>query len=331
MEKILILGGTQFIGRNLVESLLSTQEYHLTLFNRGKTASHLFPNIDLIKGDRETNDIEEIGKIKWDYIIDTSCFYPASLTDVLNNLSHPPKKYIFISTCSVYDSEKDTSILRDEQAKTLECSNEQALDREVSTYGNRKAKCERILRDSGLNYTIFRPALVYGEYDYTDRFYYWLYQVKFKGKLLLPDNGERKFSITYIADLINAILKSLHQNTKTTYNIISTPQVSIQKIVTTTKEILQKDTEEINASPEFLNQNNIGQWMDMPLWIDGDHFTFSNTKIKNELNFEPTSLKTGVRQAISYHEGKDWSEPQYGISETKRLELISLLENTSAA
>ena len=76
-EKILILGGTEFVGRLLVGALLQNPNYEIYLFNRGKTNPHLFPEVKKIIGDRETDDIKKIQTENWDYIIDFSSYFPA--------------------------------------------------------------------------------------------------------------------------------------------------------------------------------------------------------------------------------------------------------------
>lgn len=285
MKKILILGGTQFIGRNLVERLQETTEYDITLFNRQQTQADLFPDINKIKGDREANDISQIANVRWDYVIDLSCYYPDSLTNVLQCLNGNVGKYIFISTCSVYGNESNQTVLRDERAEVLSCNANQRTDRTVNTYGNRKAECEGIIQNSGINHIILRPSLVYGKYDHTDRFYYWLHQVKNSDTLLLPDNGERTFSLTYVDDLVNTIIQALRTPAiHNVYNVITVPQGSIRQIVDCTKELFRKDFEAVNATADFLRQNDISQWTDMPLWIDGDHFTYDNQKLRD--NFD---------------------------------------------
>ena len=101
-------------------------------------------------------------------------------------------------------------------------------------YGGKKAECERILAKANIDYRILRPALVYGRFDHTDRFYYWLYQVKMNKTLLLPDNGNRLFSITYVDDLVESIVESLIIDSDSDiYNVISEPILSIEKIVKT--------------------------------------------------------------------------------------------------
>ncbi|GAB5532788.1 MAG: SDR family oxidoreductase [Roseivirga sp.] len=322
MKKILILGGTQFIGRNLVERLLEINEYDITLFNRQRTGSHLFPEVNKLQGDRETNDVAQISSQHWDYVIDLSCYYPDSLSRVLDNLTDLDN-YIFISTCSVYDSESDTRVLKNEQSKILSCTPDQKTDRTPETYGNRKAECERILSNSGLPHLVLRPALVFGQYDTTDRLYYWLYQAREKKSLLLPEYGERVFSTTYVADLVETIIEVIQQKViHRTYNVVTNPKTSIRQIVDLAQQSFKTDFSIVNGAAEFLLSNNISQWTDMPLWIHGDHFTFSNDKLRNELAIGVTEFKDSIEATISYYNSLNWPKPEYGLSEHSRLELI---------
>jgi len=86
MEKLLLIGGTNFIGRNLLNDLIDLNKFEITIFNRGKTNPDLFKNIKRIKGDRETGDIKLLKNKKFDYIVDMSCYYPNSFdnTSVIN-------------------------------------------------------------------------------------------------------------------------------------------------------------------------------------------------------------------------------------------------------
>ncbi len=327
-KKILVLGGTQFIGRNLVERFFFQKEYAITLFNRQKTGIDLFENIAKIKGDRETEDIIKIKNQHWDYVIDLSCYYPDSLEKVLQNINPDVSKYIFISTCSVYDNEQHQLPMRDENAPTLSCSAKQYSDRTVASYGNRKAACERILMDSGINHVIFRPALVYGPYDHTDRLYYWLYQVKKGGILLLPDKGQRIFSLTYVEDLVEVIIQALKKNLHNNiYNIISYPRSSIRMIVEEAASILKIDFQEVNASPSFLNFHEVTQWTDMPLWLDCDYFTYENDRVKKDFNFSARPFKESLNKTIHFYNKSNWPNPKFGMSESTKLGLISQLAN----
>ncbi|WP_298520800.1 NAD-dependent epimerase/dehydratase family protein [uncultured Kordia sp.] len=325
MEKILVLGGTQFIGRTLVEQLQKLNKYDITLFNRQQTQADLFPQLKKIKGDRETDDVRQIENGHWDYIIDVSCYYPDSLSNVLKSIKGTLKKYILVSTCSVYDNEHDQSILRDETTKILSCTDAERTDRTNASYGNRKAECERILKHSTQEYLMLRPSLVYGAYDHTDRFYYWLYQTKKHTELLLPDFGKRVFSLTYVQDLVQTILNGIELPVTGIYNVITAQKTSIQQIVNSAAKHLHTTFETVNATPDFLHQQDINQWFDMPLWLDCDYHTYDNTALKNDLQIVPTDFEESVKETIEYYDALGWKEPIYGMSETTRLALIAKL------
>ena len=321
MYKILIIGGTNFIGRNLLERLTENKKYDFTIFNRGKTNPNLFPKIKRIVGDRNTTDIKQIHQFNWDYIIDLSCYFPQSISNILRGLSTDLKKYIFISTCSVYQDEKVN--LSDENANIKNCSQAQFIDQSSNSYGNRKAECERILQASKVNFTILRPDLVYGKYDPTDRFYYWLHQAKKYDKIVVPNNGIPKFSLTYVIDLVAAIEKVIDAKTdREAYNITTTTQTSIAQILEITSKNLQKKPELINANSEFLHANNICEWMDMPVWIDSAFSTFDNKKILENYNLNFTDFKTSVIESIAYYDHLGWPTPTFGIDRDIQLSLI---------
>lgn len=328
MQKILLLGGTKFIGRNLVELLKLNDNYELTLFHRGESGEGLFPEIKRIRGDRNTDDILKIGQVEWDYIIDLSCYLPASLESAISALIKPPKNYIFISTCSVYDNENDKSIMRNEEAEILECPPEIRTEETLKGYGNKKAECERILTQSGIQHLILRPALVFGEYDYTDRFYYWLYQVNKHNPILIPDKGARIFSLTYVWDLVQTINLALTKdNLIGCYNVISYPKMSIGRIVEIATQLLKKEPRKVNATPDFLKSEKIGMWASMPLWLNFDHFTYNNQKLLSDFPLEVTPFKKAVKATIDYHDSLGWDYPNYGMSEDRRQSLIELIDN----
>lgn len=323
MDKVLILGGTNFIGRNLVERLLQEGEIDITLFNRGQTNDELFPKIRRLSGDRNTPEINQVFKERWDYIIDLSCFFPNSLEKILQNIDKSLKRYIFISTCSVYDNENNKSILRNEDAPTLDCNHSERIDTSVNTYGKRKAECERILKQSGFTHTIFRPSLVYGQYDNIDRLYYWLHQIKKEKPLLIPNQGTSIFSVTYVKDLIQAILKSINRSSgSNTFNLTTHPKLSIIELVNTAKQLLSKPTKTHFVTTKFLIENNVKQWVDLPLWLDCDYFTYDNSKVLKELNLEVTEFTLSVAATIDYYDSLAWQTPTYGMTDKTKNDLI---------
>jgi 2'-hydroxyisoflavone reductase len=167
---------------------------------------------------------------------------------------------------------------------------------------------------------------VYGPFDHTDRFYYWLYQVKFQNALLLPDEGKRLFSITYVSDLVQAVLRSLEiEAHNQVYNVISVPQVSIKQIVDSAGKHLHRKPKILNAPAAFLHKNGVDQWTGMPLWIDGDHYTYDGLKLPGDFNLHYTDFEQSVKETIAYYDQLGWPEPQYGMAENQRQELIQKL------
>lgn len=324
MKKVLVLGGTNFIGRNLLEKLNQQSELDICMFNRGETNPNLFKNIRQIKGDRLTNGVKQIFDEKWDFVVDLSCYFPAALQPILKGLNSSLSKYIFVSTCSVYDNESNQSIGRDETAKSLDCNADQKADTSTSSYGNRKAECERILIESGLEHCIFRPALVYGQYDNTDRLYYWLYQIKTERTLLFPGDGKGIFSMTYVMDLVEAITKAITKpEVKGIYNIVTKPKASLAEICETSSEILGKPMTIASCDVEFLHANKVAEWTDLPLWLDMDYFTYANKKSKNEMLMEYSSFDNSLQKTIEYYESLNWPEPKYGMDDQWKEELLS--------
>ncbi len=324
MKNLLIIGGTNFIGRNLLNELSKEVEYKITLFNRGITNPDAFPEITRIIGDRNTDDVAKLSQQKWDLVIDLSCYFPNSLEQVIQQIGEV-KRYIFVSTCSVYDSENLT-ILKNENATLLTCSQEQKTDTTPSSYGQRKVACEEILKASNLNYLIFRPALVYGEYDHTDRLYYWINQVQKSEKLLLPNGGKSVFSVTYVKDLVRILIESLtiEMPKEQIFNITTTPEISILKIVNTTCKLLQKQPQRLEVSPAFLSKNKVNQWIDMPLWLDGNHFTWSNERLLNTFKTSLIDFEASIEATISFYKKQNYPKPIYGMSNARKEELFQI-------
>ncbi len=326
MKKVLVLGGSNFIGRNLVEALMDLEKYELTLFNRQQSNTELFPQLRKLKGDRQDPELHILASEKWDYVVDLSCYYQQHLKNVLQHLP-AVEHYVFISTCSVYQNEDTNLRFRDESTAILSCTAEEAIDESPQTYGARKAECERILQQSGHRHSILRPALVYGPYDPTDRFYYWLHQVKTQRQTILPEDGLRLFSTTYVKDLVQAILKALERSEDAgIYNVISKPDTSIAQIVKLSESLLNRQVEPLNASAEWLQAQEVKEWLDMPLWIHGDHFTYSNQRLGKELDWQASALENSLSATIQYYDQLNWPEPQYGLSAAQQSKLKEALK-----
>jgi len=331
MKKILILGGTGFVGRILTENLSKTDN-NLTLFNRGKRNEGIFPGIRRIKGDRDTDDIKQIGTESWDVVIDFSCMFPDSVDSITDMLKDKVGRYIFVSTCSVYpldEPEKLTFPIK-ETEETLQCTPEQRKDKDVmSTYGQKKAECERVLLGKQwLDAVIFRPALIYGRYDPSDRFYYWLYKVYSQLQILLPDNGISKFTSTHSEDFAALIQSAIDvPEHKKVYNATTHDPVSFKELLDITSGILNKTSQYVNAPAKFLEEHKVTSWMDMPGWIDGVDLVMDNSKALKDFPVKFQTFAESVKGSIDYYTSLGWPEPKYGLKPEREGELIKKLLN----
>lgn len=159
MANILIFGGTQFIGRSLVEELIKNKIHEITLCNRGISNLDIFPSVNRIKCDRNTLDKEckNIFNEFYDFVFDFSGYQEPQLSNISKYLRC--HKYIYISSIAVIRRQ---------------------IDSEMQNYANNKISCEFFIKKTYPNYCIVRPTYVVGDYDYSNRFYkknnefYWL-------------------------------------------------------------------------------------------------------------------------------------------------------------
>lgn len=309
MKSVLILGGTQFIGRNLVERLLASGEWDITLFNRQRTQPDLFPQVKRIKGDRETADVEQLGNAHWDCVIDLSCYYPDSLQSLLSVLQGRVKRFVFVSTLSVFRLDEHTAEGLDEALETMPCDSAQRSDRSVMTYGNRKAECERVLQQiDWLDKVILRPSLVYGRYDHTDRFYYWLYRAHRKLPIHLPDNGADKITLTYVGDLVESIVKAMTvRKHSTLYHVTTHEPLSLSALV----DAIDRTAEKVAVDSTKLMSNGVMPGQNIPLWFNTS-FIVSNDKIKKEWSLPFTPLDASIAETARYYEALGWPAPKVG-------------------
>ena len=162
--RILILGGTKFLGRALAEAGLA-RGHELTLFNRGETNPELFPEAEQLRGDRK-GDLSALEGRTWDAVIDTSGYVPADVR-ASAELLRESGRYVFVSSVSAY---ADFSTGPTEASPVAELNGlpVDELASDYSNYGPLKALCEiEVERVFGERALIVRPGLIVGPHDPT--------------------------------------------------------------------------------------------------------------------------------------------------------------------
>ena len=198
--KLLVLGGTKFLGRAAVEAALG-RGHEVTLFNRGETNPELFPEAEKLHGDRE-HDLSALEGRTWDAVIDPSGYVPHVVRSSAEALADSTGHYLFVSSISVYD---DFSEPNDEDSPLEELADDKPVDRlleDYSNYGALKVLCERAVAETIPDrHALVRPGLIVGPHDPTGRFTYWPHRIARGGEVLVPGPPERTVQFVDVRDL----------------------------------------------------------------------------------------------------------------------------------
>ncbi len=263
--RILILGGTVFLGRALVEAALE-RGHTLTLFNRGQSNPNLFPNVESLRGDR-ASDLSALQGRRWDAVIDTCGFVPRIVCQSAELLAHAVEHYTFISTLSVYADPSKVGL--DESAPVGKLADETTEQVTGETYGPLKALCEQVIEQTLPGRAlIIRPGLIVGPHDPTDRFTYWPHRVARGGEVLAPGRPDRPIQFIDVRDLAGWTLRMVEAGKTGVYNADGKAgAVTMEQLLETCRSVSGSDATFTWVSEEFLAAHQVGEWMEMPLWI----------------------------------------------------------------
>ena len=208
---ILILGGTGFIGPHEI-NYARARGHNITMFNRGKTAPDMFPDVEALIGDRD----DQLGSLKgrdWDAVIDNSGFYPRHARLSAELLYGHVDKYMFVSSISAY---AETLTVEDDEFSVAYAVMDDPADESGSiyddTYGPRKASCEqevvKVFGDKAIN---VRPGLISGTGDSTERLRHWLRRMKAGNEILVPGSAQVPVQFIDAADLCGWMVRLLEE------------------------------------------------------------------------------------------------------------------------
>lgn len=263
--RILILGGTVFLGRALVQAALE-RGHTLTLFNRGQSNPNLFPQVETLRGDRAASLAALEGR-RWDAVIDTCGYVPRIVRQSAELLARAAEHYTFISTLSVLADLSKIGI--DENAPVGKLADETAEQVTGETYGPLKALCEQVVEQTMPSRAlIIRPGLIVGPHDPTDRFTYWPHRAAQGGEVLAPGRPARSIQLIDVRDLAEWTLRMVEARQTGVYNADSPAQsATMASLLETCQAVSGSDATLTWVSEEFLAAQQVGEWMQMPLWV----------------------------------------------------------------
>jgi 2'-hydroxyisoflavone reductase len=262
--RLLVLGGTKFLGRAAVESALA-RGHEVTLFNRGETNPELFPEVEKLRGDR-TQDLDMLQGRKWDAVLDPSGYIPSVVRASAEALADSTGHYLFVSSVSVYASLAEPV---DEGSPVAELGDlpDDRLTEDYSNYGPLKALCEQAVADVfGEQQATVRPGLIVGANDPTGRFTYWPHRVARGGRVLAPAPPEGQVQFIDAKDLGVWLVDLSERRTGGVYNATH-PGRSWSETLETCREVSGSDASVEWVPAELLKEHEVGEWMELPLWI----------------------------------------------------------------
>ena len=215
---ILILGGTQFVGRHIVLAFLAGG-HRVSILTRGQSPDELPENVERLRGDRTgAGGLDTLAGRRWDACVDVSGYTPAAVRASAACLRDRVGRYVFVSTVSVY-AEPDRHPVREDDPLLPPAAADQT---EVTgaSYGPLKVACEQIVQEAfGDRATILRPQIVAGPFDHTARYPYWPDRAGGGGETLLPGSGEDHVQVIDARDLAAFTVRVVEQGVSGVFNV----------------------------------------------------------------------------------------------------------------
>ena len=295
---VLILGGTQFVGRHLTAAALAGG-HRVTLFNRGSNQD-VFPEVERLIGDRN-EDLSALGGRSWDAAIDTCGYFVRQLRSSTEALKGSVNHYTFISSISVYADR--TKAFQDENAPLATLEDETTEEVTAETYGGLKVVCEEVVRSQFPNALNLRPGIVVGPYDHTDRFSYWPARTARGGEMLAPGKQDSPVQFIDGRDLAEWTLRLIEAQRTGTFNVVTTPdEVSFGGLLETSREVSGSDAKFTWLPDDFLLSSEVERGSELPFWIPGAESNFMRVSSKRALaaGLKTRALETTVRDTLEW-------------------------------
>ncbi len=301
MDTALIIGGTRFIGRHLTDELLDSG-YDVTLFNRG-TRENPFADLDDVSqytGDRTSGAALKDAKeaVEPELVVDCVAYYPGEV-EMAVDVFADVEAYVYISSGAAY--EPDTIPKREDETALRPCSEEEAVDDSHETYGARKAEGDRFVfeaAEDGVNAMSVRPTIVYGPYDYTGRYKYWVDRIKSYDRVLVPGDGTNIHHLVSVYNTVRAIRQvGEHGVPGEAYNAGDHTVLTLEELLDTTAEAVDADPDFVTVNDRELAAGDL-ESTDFPLYNPNVH-VLSTEKLK-AIDWDPVTPAESIARSVGW-------------------------------
>jgi 2'-hydroxyisoflavone reductase len=278
--KLLVLGGTKFLGRHAVDAALDGG-HDVTIFNRGQTNAELFPEVEHLQGDRD-GALDALQGGTWDGVVDTSGYVPRIVRQSAELLQEHVGRYVFVSSISVYD---DFSAPITEASPVAELE-DPATEEVLENYGALKAACERVVEEIYSDRSArVRAGLIVGPYDATDRFTYWPRRIALGGEVLGPGDPDAPVQFIDARDLAAWLVQLALEGPGGTFNATGPPQLlTFAQLLGDMREAIGSDADVVWLDDQRVLDAGVEPWTELPLWLPGsEHAGMARADISRAL------------------------------------------------
>jgi len=305
-DTALVIGGTRFIGRHVVEDLLDNG-YEVTIFNRGNHENPFsdVEGVDHVEGDRRNDtDLKAAAlSVTPDVVIDCVAYYPEDVR-VATDVFADADGYVYISSGAAYGVEEIPK--REGETELCGCTDEQATDDSHESYGPRKAEGDRAIvaaAEDGVNAMSVRPCIVYGPHDYTERLDYWIDRVLNHDRVVVPGDGQNLWHRAYAEDVASALrIVAEEGEPGEAYNVGDRRLVTMEEMVDLIAEAADTDVEVVHAGERELAAAGLAA-DDFILYREYPHVLDTNKLAA--LGWESTPLAEAMERTVSEHRESD--------------------------
>lgn len=329
--KILVLGGTRFLGRHLVEALLA-RDHEVTLFNRGRSAPGLFPQVEQLRGDRD-GGLDALAGRRWDAVIDTCGYVPRVVRASCQALRAATDRYLFVSSISVYaDPGADGSPVV--ESAPLAVLDDPTSEEVMAHYGALKAACEREVQAAfGEGALVVRPGLIVGPFDPTGRFTYWPLRLAEGGEVLAPGDPQAPVQVIDVRDLAHWMVRALSRGASGVFNATGPVNATTMEAVLAAcaHAVAPAGTRLTWCGEDFLLAQQVAPWTGLPLWLPAADQGLNRASIQRALDAGLTlqPLEATAADTLAWCRSPQYVAPTgtyagVGIPRARESELLAL-------
>jgi 2'-hydroxyisoflavone reductase len=266
--RLLVLGGTRFLGRAIVDEACS-RGYDVATFSRG-LSGHPRPGVEPLRGDRANpGDLRQLTQREWDAVIDTSVLAPAHVLASAQALADHARHYTYISTISVYANHPAEGVT--ESSPVLDCAADATGTVDSLGYGELKAGSERAVGaafpDRSL---IVRPGLIVGPHENVRWLTWWLERVARGGTVLAPGGPDKEVRMTDVRDLAAWVMDNTRRALPATINVPGAAGTTFGALLADCMRLASADghahAELRWAADRDLLAAGVSPWTELPMW-----------------------------------------------------------------